>query len=255
MAGFAYNPADWYWAVGGHPGERFSSYEAQYVPLADARYAAWVAAGNTATSIQPDGELAVVLADAGLKDATLAVDPTNFNGQADADIIRAVTFAGVEVTSLCEFTGSLSGSTLTVSAVTSGALAVGDLITGSGIALGTEVSSLGTGTGGTGTYTVSMSGTLGSRAMTADVPYAGIYELSGGLFDVAVQTLLYTTAFGAFPNGNTEIAWITREGTVMFPDVSSFETVVRAQMDYLATWQQWILLGSPPAPNWGIIEL
>ena len=64
------------------------------------------------------------------------------------------------------FTGSLATTTLTVTVITSGQIAVGQLVTGTGILAGTTVTAFGTGTGGTGTYTVSVSsGTVGSRAM------------------------------------------------------------------------------------------
>ena len=65
------------------------------------------------------------------------------------------------------FTGSISGTTLTVSAVTSGTIVVGTGITGTGVTAGTTVTALGTGTGGTGTYTVSASQTVSSTTITA----------------------------------------------------------------------------------------
>jgi hypothetical protein len=64
-------------------------------------------------------------------------------------------------------TGSISGTTLTVSAVASGTLAVGQTISGTGITAGTTITALGTGTGGTGTYTVSASQTVSSTTITA----------------------------------------------------------------------------------------
>ena len=64
-------------------------------------------------------------------------------------------------------TGSISGTTLTVSAVTSGTVKVGATISGSGVTAGTTITALGTGTGGTGTYTVSASQTVSSTAITA----------------------------------------------------------------------------------------
>jgi hypothetical protein len=69
-------------------------------------------------------------------------------------------------------TGAVAGSTLTVSAVASGALAVGQVLQGSGMAPGTLIIGLGTGTGGTGTYTVSPSQTVASTALTAVSPSA-----------------------------------------------------------------------------------
>ena len=65
------------------------------------------------------------------------------------------------------FTGSISGTTLTISAVTSGNLKVGSTISGSGVTAGTTITALGTGTGGAGTYTVSASQTVSSTTINA----------------------------------------------------------------------------------------
>ena len=65
------------------------------------------------------------------------------------------------------FTASISGTTMTVSAVTSGTIYVGMTIQGAGLTLNTIVTALGTGTGGTGTYTVSASQTISSKTMYA----------------------------------------------------------------------------------------
>ena len=64
-------------------------------------------------------------------------------------------------------TASIAGTVLTVSAVSSGTLAVGQVISGTGIADGTTILSLGTGTGGTGTYNVSISQTVASTTTSA----------------------------------------------------------------------------------------
>lgn len=64
-------------------------------------------------------------------------------------------------------TGSISGTTLTVTAVASGALAVGQVIYATGLAAGTIITALGTGTGGTGTYTVGISQSFSSGTITA----------------------------------------------------------------------------------------
>lgn len=66
------------------------------------------------------------------------------------------------------FTGAISGSTLTVSSVASGALAIGQLVEGTGVSVGgTLIMALVSGTGGTGTYTVNHSQTVVSGSMTA----------------------------------------------------------------------------------------
>ncbi len=70
------------------------------------------------------------------------------------------------------FTGSISGTTLTITALTSGAISVGMTLTGAGVTTGTAITSLGTGVGGNtasalGTYSVNMSQTVGPITFTA----------------------------------------------------------------------------------------
>lgn len=57
--------------------------------------------------------------------------------------------------------------TLTVSAVASGTLGVGDVLSGTGVTTGTVITALGTGTGTTGTYIVSPTQTASSTTITA----------------------------------------------------------------------------------------
>lgn len=64
-------------------------------------------------------------------------------------------------------TGSISGSTLTISGVTSGTLKIGQTIQGSGVAANTMITAFGSGTGGTGTYTVSGTQTVLSTTLYA----------------------------------------------------------------------------------------
>lgn len=68
------------------------------------------------------------------------------------------------------FTGSIATTTLTVSAVSSGTIRVGDRIRDAavGVTAETYITAYGTGTGGTGTYTVSKSQTVASRALTSN---------------------------------------------------------------------------------------
>jgi hypothetical protein len=67
------------------------------------------------------------------------------------------------------FTGSINNSTtLNVTAISTGKLQVGSIITGTGLATGTIITALGTGTGGIGTYTVNISQLIVQTTMTAD---------------------------------------------------------------------------------------
>lgn len=82
------------------------------------------------------------------------------------------------------FTGSISGTTLTVTAIASGALSVGQTISGGTIATGTIISALGSGLGGNGTtalgtYSVNISQTV----------------ISTGIISSAVRPLRINSAF------------------------------------------------------------
>jgi hypothetical protein len=73
-----------------------------------------------------------------------------------------------------KFTGSISGNTLTVTAVASGNLTVGETLYGNGVTAATTITGDGTGTGGTGTYTVSTAQTVGSESLLAASPVPSI---------------------------------------------------------------------------------
>jgi hypothetical protein len=80
------------------------------------------------------------------------------------------------------FTGSISTTTLTITAVTNGVLRVGSYISGTGVTAGTQITALGTGTGGVGTYTVNNSQTVGSETITSgDTFYIALYTSSATL--------------------------------------------------------------------------
>jgi hypothetical protein len=91
--------------------------------------------------------------------------------------------------SACAFTGSTSTTTLTVTAVSNGALAVGQTITGSGVAAGTVITALGTGTGGAGTYTINVSQTVSSTTMTAIAPGVAAYLRGGSVATLGLAGL------------------------------------------------------------------
>jgi hypothetical protein len=69
--------------------------------------------------------------------------------------------------SVASTTISETYGTMTVSAVGSGAIGVGGVLTGSGVVAGTTVTAFGTGVGGTGTYIVDNNTVVGSTTITA----------------------------------------------------------------------------------------
>ena len=83
-------------------------------------------------------------------------------------------------------TGTATNTTLTVTAVTSGILAIGQILSGTNIGAGTTITAFGTGTGGVGTYTVSVNNSFASTTITAeDNPWD--YTIKTNVGNEAVQ--------------------------------------------------------------------
>lgn len=84
------------------------------------------------------------------------------------------------------FTGSISSTTLTVSSVSSGTIAVGQALYGVGVSAETVITGLGTGTGGAGTYTINVSQSVNARALnSATVGATFTATISGTTMTVA----------------------------------------------------------------------
>jgi hypothetical protein len=65
------------------------------------------------------------------------------------------------------FTGSTSGTTLTVTSMSSGTIAIGQSLYGIGITAETVITALGSGSGGVGTYTINLSQTVSSSVLNS----------------------------------------------------------------------------------------
>ena len=75
------------------------------------------------------------------------------------------------------FTGSISGTTLTVSAVAYGTITVGQTISGAGITAGTTITGYQWGAaGGVGSYTISVSQTVGSVSIIGYTPANNVVQ-------------------------------------------------------------------------------
>ena len=58
----SFNPANWYWIVGGSTTQVYSSAVGDFVPVADAAYQTWLAKGNQPTKIDTETNLGGALA-------------------------------------------------------------------------------------------------------------------------------------------------------------------------------------------------
>ena len=138
-----------------------------------------------------------------------------------------------------QFTGSISGTTLTVTAVASGNLVVGQTIYGAGIAPGTVISAAGTGTGGAGTYVLSTTQTVASEALlgagalptiAGDILFGqgtagqqNVLSLSAGNVSGAVSEVADAAAGGGAINRFLQIAVAPNAGQIADLDITKAE--------------------------------
>ena len=129
------------------------------------------------------------------------------------------------------FTGSISGTTLTVTAMSSGTIAAGQRLFGVGVATETVITALGTGTGGVGTYTVNVSQTVASESLSSAAVGAVVTgAIAGTTLTVSAVTsgVLYLgqTIQGAGVTANTMITALgTGTGGAGTYTVSTSQTV------------------------------
>jgi hypothetical protein len=126
-----------------------------------------------------------------------------------------------------------AGTILNVSAVASGTLSVGMVISGTGITAGTTITALGTGTGGTGTYTVGTS-QLVSPAVSGIVGYVdGWGEEFSGTAEVEERGQL---RLWSLDNYGQDLVAAIREGEIYYWAVNTTTSPPRAvTLESLAT--------------------
>ena len=137
--------------------------------------------------------------------ATLAAWSTNGVGL----IQSAATFTdNTNVAGSCSITGYISGTTLTVSSVVSGTVAIGQVLTGTGVSFGTTITS-----GSGSSWVVSISQTAGSSG--APIAIAGAYTVPTAYMNyfapqsyAAANSLTISNLYGTYfaaPTGGTNV--------------------------------------------------
>jgi hypothetical protein len=111
------------------------------------------------------------------------------------------------------FTGSISGTTLTVTSMISGVIAVGDVISGTGVTANTIIVALGTGSGGLGTYTVDTSQIAASTTISTN---GYLYNQEVGVDDDVYPMAAYISS-SDFDIGDGEQFTLIKR---IIPDVS-----------------------------------
>lgn len=160
----------------------------------------------------------------GISNGQLAI-PSNLVGNENPPALPSGTV-------LSRFVGSISGTTLVVTAVLDGTIEIGQVLTGTGIASNTYITGYVTGNGGLGTYIVSISQTVSSTTIqsntTVSIPASAptVTETAVGAIEGLVEVIkvdlwLFITrtngggdsATGVFqPPVDTEVTWQVTTG-------------------------------------------
>ena len=161
-------------------------------------------------------------------------------------LVLTGTTAAIGATA-ASFTGTISTTTLTVASVSFGFLAVGQTVIGAGVTSGSVITALGTGTGGTGTYTLSQSSTVAtavsmySGATTATLDSARRVLVTPGS-DAGARTMV-------IKGTNSDFQPISETVTL----VSGASTAVATLQDFLtvtsatpvgAAWSANVIVGT-----------
>lgn len=149
----------------------------------------------------------------------------------------ATTAAGAAIT--------CTSNVLDVTVVGSGALAVGDKITGTGIAANTYIAGLGTGTGGAGTYTLTASMQAASTTITATAPAVWYDSVSGGFVvnsgtTGATSTITYGSGVLALALKMDLASGATiSQGHVAYTPAAAMTAVVAVTQDWVSFMTTW----------------
>lgn len=147
-------------------------------------------------------------------------------------------------------TGSITATTLTVTAVTGGALAVGQVISGTGVTAGTTITALGTGTGGIGTYTVSVSQTAASTTVSAG-PVTVTYDSTAAAFVITDGTKGVASTIG-FASGALAVSLGMTQATGAVTSQGAITAVPGTFMDVIKnTTQNWASFTTMFEPSTG----
>lgn len=104
------------------------------------------------------------------------LDTTTFT---NVHVVKTTPVASIVPGTSATVTASISGTTMTVTATTLTGLDVGQIISGTGVTAGTFITAFGTGSGGNGTYTVSVSQTVGSTTISSYSPIMVVKDKNG----------------------------------------------------------------------------
>lgn len=161
-------------------------------------------------------------------------------------------------TTLASFTASIATTVLTVTGSPTGTpIAVGQQLVGAGITANTRIVSLGTGTGGAGTYNINNSQTVASESMTTiGTPVAVTYDSTSGAF-VVTSGITGAPSTAAFATGSTSATLkltsatgaATSQGAAAQATAANAATFMNALIQVNGAWVTFMCTFDPDSPG------
>jgi hypothetical protein len=173
------------------------------------------------------------------------------NAQAQIQNALLAAFAGDSLSA--SFTGSISGTTLTVTAVDLGTIVIGQTVsdlTGN-VTPGTTISGPGTGTGGIGTYALSVSQNVASEAMTSEAP-ATANVIPRARINSTVYAAQYVPAIAALGSW-AQVATI-EIGSANTPDAVVHGYIIAGLLTVTSVTSGTVVLGDFLSDAGGIVD-
>lgn len=148
------------------------------------------------------------------------------------------------------FTGTIAGTTLTVTAITAGLIGLNQVVVGAGVTAGTTITAFGTGVGLTGTYVLSVASAVGPIPMTAaDGAFNGGSQVGivDNFFVYANPNTIQWGASNPLSASSQPLSFSSKDGS---PDLLVSLVVDKREVYLLGerTSEVWIDQGSFPFP-------
>ncbi len=157
---------------------------------------------------------------------------------------------------------TIAGTTLTIGGTLTGTFRVGQRISGSGVTAGTKITALGTGTGGAGTYTISVSQTVGvataisSFGSTPDVTFdstSGAFVVTSSNTGSPVSQMAFATGTIAAGIKLTSATGAVRsQGADAVTDPATFMNGIIAVTQ---NWATFMTLFDPDDPDQNDVKM
>lgn len=156
-----------------------------------------------------------------------------------SEVFPKPIWAGNDTLTSASFTGTVTGTTLTVSAVAFGSVNVGQILNGTGIPVNMVITGFGTGGGGTGTYTVSNPSSIFVASTQITVQSCVLWQHETGTDAVYLSNIDAIYSYFETPNMGTMTGLV---GADQQPGDNMWTRVERIEPDFIQSGEMQVIV-------------